>query len=673
MPFSLVRTSRGRHSGLTGFTRKTVRAFRREFERCVREKTEYRAGYRIVLPDGSIRYQYATGHPVTNDAGDLVEFIGASMDMTEHWLAATERSLAEEALRKSEERWRAVFENSAIGVALTDLSGRFLATNSAFQKMLGYTGEEIGTLTFLELTHEDYRESNWQLVTELLEGKRTQFQIEKQYRRKDGSSIWVSNNVSLVPGTKSMPRFLMALSEDITERKQTEETLRRTQAELAHVTRVASLGEMTASIAHEVNQPLAAVVANGHACLRWLSASPPNLPKAVEAAERIVKDGKDAGEVVRRVRALFKRTAIERVRLDLDEVIGEVLRLLDSYPARKHVSLDVVLDPDLPPVFADRVQLQQLVLNLMLNALEALEPVSGRVKQLSVRSTRAEGQRAVIQISDNGIGLDDSVAAFEPFVTTKPEGMGLGLAICRSIVAAHEGTLSAERNVGFGTTFTVTLPVQPDGIPMTADRPVVFVVDDDARVREALSSLLASAGLDVAVFASATEFLEADKPDAPACLVLDLELPDIHGLELQKELAEREAPPIVFITGHGDIPSSVKAMKAGAVEFLPKPFGDEELLRAIDTALVLDRAERLKRSERAALEDRYERLTPREREVLTFVVAGLANKVTAGELGTSEITIGVHRGQIMRKMGARSLAELVRFADKLGIRPHENP
>ena len=639
----------------------------------MREKTEYRAGYRIVLPDGSIRYQYATGHPVTNDAGDLVEFIGASMDMTEHWLAATERGLAEEALRKSEERWRAVFENSAIGVALTDLSGRFLATNSAFQKMLGYTEEEIGTLTFLELTHEDYRESNWQLVTELLEGKRTQFQIEKQYRRKDGSSIWVSNNVSLVPGTKSMPRFLMALSEDITERKQTEETLRRTQAELAHVARVASLGEMTASIAHEVNQPLAAVVANGHACLRWLSASPPNLPKAVEAAERIVKDGKDAGEVVRRVRALFKRTAIERVRLDLDEVIGEVLRLLDSYPARKHVSLDVVLDPDLPPVFADRVQLQQLVLNLMLNALEALEPVSGRVKQLSVRSTRAEGQQAVIQISDNGIGLDDSVAAFEPFVTTKPEGMGLGLAICRSIVAAHEGTLSAERNVGFGTTFTVTLPVQPDGIAMTADRPVVFVVDDDARVRDALSSLLASAGLDVAVFASATEFLEADKPDAPACLVLDLELPDIHGLELQKELAEREAPPIVFITGHGDIPSSVKAMKAGAVEFLPKPFGDEELLRAIDAALVLDRAERLKRSERAALEDRYERLTPREREVLTFVVAGFANKVTAGELGTSEITIGVHRGQIMRKMGARSLAELVRFADKLGIRPHENP
>jgi FixJ family two-component response regulator len=207
---------------------------------------------------------------------------------------------------------------------------------------------------------------------------------------------------------------------------------------------------------------------------------------------------------------------------------------------------------------------------------------------------------------------------------------------------------------------------------MTADRPIVFVVDDDARVRGALSSLLASAGLEVAVFATATEFLNADKPDAAACLVLDLQLPDIHGLQLQANLAERETPPIVFLTGHGDVPSSVKAMKAGAVEFQSKPVGDEELLRAIGAAIALDRAERLKRSERSALQERYERLTPREREVLTFVVAGLANKRTAAELGTSEITIGVHRGQIMRKMGARSLAELVRLADKLGILPREH-
>src|SRR5437773_3730135 len=142
---------------------------------------------------------------------------------------ATERKRTEEALRKSEERWRSVFENSAIGVALTDLNGHFLATNPIYQKMLGYSEEEFQTVSFLEITHEDYREANWALVTELLEGKRTQFQIEKQYRRKDGSLIWVRNNVSLVPGTESTPRFLMALSEDITERKQAEEALQKSE------------------------------------------------------------------------------------------------------------------------------------------------------------------------------------------------------------------------------------------------------------------------------------------------------------------------------------------------------------------------------------------------------------------------------------------------------------
>jgi FixJ family two-component response regulator len=208
---------------------------------------------------------------------------------------------------------------------------------------------------------------------------------------------------------------------------------------------------------------------------------------------------------------------------------------------------------------------------------------------------------------------------------------------------------------------------------MNPDKPVVFVVDDDYRVREALSSLISSAGLEVATFGSAAEFLKSEKPDSPACLVLDLELPGTSGLELQRELVAAIAPPIIFITGHGDIPSSVRAMKAGAVEFLSKPFGDEELLRAIDAAISVDRSARQRRSELAELRKHYTQLTPREREVLPFVTSGLANKQTAAELGTSEITIGVHRGQIMRKMGARSLAELVRMADKLGITRENDP
>jgi formate hydrogenlyase transcriptional activator len=160
-------------------------------------------------------------HPIFRD--------GRTLGAVITFIDITERKQAEEALRKSEERWRSVFENSAIGVALTDLNGRFLATNSAYQKMLGYTAEELRKLTFLDITHEDYRESNWDLITELLEGKREQFQVEKQYQRKDGSLIWVKNNVSLVPGTESMPRFIMALSEDITERKRAEEALRKSE------------------------------------------------------------------------------------------------------------------------------------------------------------------------------------------------------------------------------------------------------------------------------------------------------------------------------------------------------------------------------------------------------------------------------------------------------------
>jgi len=196
---------------------------------------------------------------------------------------------------------------------------------------------------------------------------------------------------------------------------------------------------------------------------------------------------------------------------------------------------------------------------------------------------------------------------------------------------------------------------------------MVFVVDDDQRVREALSNLLSSAGYLVTTFASAAAFLAFEKPDHPGCLVLDLNLPGVSGLELQEQLAAAPAPPIVFITGHGDVPSTVRAMKKGAVEFLQKPFTETDLLRAIDAAIALDQTARLKRSELGILRERYALLTPRERDVLPLVVSGLLNKQTAAELGTSEITVRVHRGQIMRKMAARSLPDLVRMADKLGL------
>jgi hypothetical protein len=252
----------------------------------------------------------------------------------------------------------------------------------------------------------------------------------------------------------------LAASQLIETKRRSEEALRTNQTRLSRATRFATVAELAASIAHEVSQPLSAVVANGQACMQWLSAKPPNVTNAQVAAERIVRDGKAAGEVVRHIRALFKRTALEKVDLDINDVVTEVLRLIDKEAVQKRIVVETDLERRLPSVPGDRVQLQQVIFNLLLNGIEAMESVTDRPRKLFVCSKLQGSDAIAVEIRDYGTGLADAAKIYEAFYTTKEKGMGMGLSICRSIVEAHGGRLGTEPSEGPGTTFSFTLPLR---------------------------------------------------------------------------------------------------------------------------------------------------------------------------------------------------------------------
>ena len=376
-------------------------------------------------------------------------------------------------LSRSEERWRSVFENSAVGVALTDLNGRFLATNPVYQKMLGYSEQELRQLSFLDVTAEESRVSNRMLVEELLSGKHRQFQIEKQYKRKNGGLVWVRNNVSIVTGGEREPRFLMALSEDITQRKQSEEALAKARSELARVAGMTSLGVLTASIAHEVNQPLSGIITNASTCLRMLSADPPNVDGARETAHRTIRDGNRAANVITRLRTLYSKKEPSVESMDLNEAAREVTALSLSELQTGGVILRWELADDLPPVTADRVQLQQVILNLLRNAADAMSTIDDRLRELLIRTERDEENHVRLSVRDSGVGFTGQTGEkiFDPFYTTKTDGMGIGLSISRSIIEAHQGRIWATPNDGAGCTFSFAIPCRPDDAESQVDGP----------------------------------------------------------------------------------------------------------------------------------------------------------------------------------------------------------
>lgn len=388
---------------------------------------------------------------------------------SEHELRMTDlyaRQAAEMLERQRAEQDRgtlaSLVENSTDFIGIASLDGLVFFVNAAGRGIVGLgAGEPLRVLHLCEYLSDA---EQWRFDAEILPALMRDGRWEGETRfRHFGSAraIPMLQHVFFIKEPVTGRRIAVATSSrDITHRKDAEDALRHAHEELAHVTRVMSMGQLTASIAHEVNQPLAAIVANGNACLRWLARDEPQLAEARAAAERIVRDGTRAADIVRRIHAFMKKTVAQRMLLDVNEVVHEVLTLARREILDRSVTLHVELAPGLPPVVADRVQLQQVILNLLMNAAEAMNGVAGRPRVLRIASECPDARELLVTVRDSGPGVAPAACdrLFEAFFTTKPQGMGLGLSISRSIIEAHGGRLWASSNADDGATFFFALP-----------------------------------------------------------------------------------------------------------------------------------------------------------------------------------------------------------------------
>ncbi|HMJ43245.1 MAG TPA: ATP-binding protein, partial [Pseudolabrys sp.] len=372
-------------------------------------------------------------------------------------------------LGEREAKIRRLVDSNIIGVVIWDVQGRIIDANQAFLDMVGHGREDLvsGRLRWTELTPAEWRDADEQIIAEL-KAVGTLRPREKEYLRKDGSRVPVLVARALF---EWKPDEGVSFVIDMTDRKRAEKRLRASeqrfldaQMELAHVTRLTTLGELAASIAHEVNQPLAAVVANAEACLRWLDRGTPDLDGVRRSVEWIIDDGNRASEVIRRVRALAKKTSLEKVPLDVSDVAGETIALVQRDLISHRVSLRTEFAPALPTILGDRVQLQQVIINLVMNGVEAMQAVTDRPRELVIRSRQDEKQNVLVSVTDCGVGIsaENADRLFNAFFTTKASGMGMGLSICRSIIEAHGGRLWATANAPHGATVQFTLPVNAD-------------------------------------------------------------------------------------------------------------------------------------------------------------------------------------------------------------------
>jgi PAS domain S-box-containing protein len=405
---------------------------------------------RVLRADGQYRWLLIRNVPLHDEGGKIVKWYGTSADIDD-------RKRAEETLREQANLLGLTHDT----IFVADMQGVIKYWNRGAEEQYGWTAEQaVGTLAH-ELLKTVFPTSREEVIAEVSRAGR--WEGELVHTRKDGTRIVVACRLALQRDEQGAPVTILESNNDITDRKRAEEErerLRQLEADLAHINRVSVLGELAASIAHEVNQPLSGVVSNGSACLRFLAGDPPNVAEVREAIRDIVRDGKRAGEVIARIRALTKRAATPQEKLDLNETIREVFALIGDEAKRKSVIIQTRFADDLSPVAADRVQLQQVILNLVMNAIEAMSSVDDRARELVITTRNVDLELVQVTVEDSGIGIDSQTIdkIFDSFYTTKPGGMGMGLSISRSILQAHGGRLWATAKDGLGTTFNFTLP-----------------------------------------------------------------------------------------------------------------------------------------------------------------------------------------------------------------------
>ena len=373
---------------------------------------------------------------------------------------AIQRKLDEDKLRDSEDQWRAVFENNPIMLFVVDAAGTVVSVNPSGAEQLDCAVDELIGRSVLDVFYEADREAVRHQIAACFArlGQASSWEFRKV--RKDGTVLHVRETARAMCRTGRDP-VILVVCEDVTERKRAEEALHRAQAELAHVTRLTTLGQLAASIAHEVNQPLAAIVADADASLNWLATAEPELERVRETLVAIATDGHRAADVIQRIRQLATKTEPRKTPLDVNDIVRDVVALVRAEVARYEITLTLEAASSLPSVVGDRIQLQQVVLNLVMNAIEAMAPVTDRARTLLIRSERHDDDGVRVAVHDTGIGIraSDLDLVFNAFFTTKPSGMGMGLSISRSMIEAHGGRLWAAPNEPHGAIFQFSLPV----------------------------------------------------------------------------------------------------------------------------------------------------------------------------------------------------------------------